>query len=114
MGNQRIITYATSQTYVFSDSALLTGSGSTFNLEECDAIVPPTPLSATSAYGTTQAFTQFRHVGFANVSFLDGHVDTLALVYSGPDPSWSAAFQHGVHQNNLGFPTTSTVPYLGH
>jgi prepilin-type processing-associated H-X9-DG protein/prepilin-type N-terminal cleavage/methylation domain-containing protein len=112
LGNLKIILFATSQTYVFSDSALLSGS-STFSLQECDAIVPPSPLSAASKYGTTQAFTHFRHTGTANVSFLDGHVETMTMVNVSPDPTWSAAFQQGIQLYNLGFPTASTVPDLG-
>jgi len=112
LGNRKIIFYATSQTYVFSDSALLSGSG-TFTMQECDAIVPPVPLSAASKYGTTQAFTHFRHTGTANISFLDGHVDTVTMVTVAPDPSWSAAFLQGVQLNKLGFPTDSAVPYVG-
>ena len=112
LGNQKIIYYQTSQIYVFCDSALLSGS-STFTLQESDAIVPPVPLSTAGKFGTTQAFTHFRHNGVANLSFLDGHVETVTLVYAGPDPSWSALFQQLVQQNNLGFPTTSKVPYVG-
>jgi prepilin-type N-terminal cleavage/methylation domain-containing protein/prepilin-type processing-associated H-X9-DG protein len=112
LGNQKIILYPTSQIYVFCDSALLSGS-STFTMQESDAIVPPVPLSAMGQYGLTQAFTHFRHTATANVSFLDGHVENLTLVYSGPDPSWPAVFVQMMQQNNLGFPTNGTFPYLG-
>jgi prepilin-type N-terminal cleavage/methylation domain-containing protein/prepilin-type processing-associated H-X9-DG protein len=113
LGNQKIIKYQTSQTYVFSDAALLSGSSSGISLQETDAIVPPSPLSAASSYGTTQAFTHFRHTATANICFLDGHVDNVTVVVVGPDPSWSAAFQQGIQDNNLGFPTNSVVPYVG-
>ena len=82
-------------------------------MQESDAIVPPVPLSAMGQYGLTQAFTHFRHTATANVSFLDGHVENLTLVYSGPDPSWPANFVQMMQLNNLGFPTSGTFPYLG-
>ena len=108
---RKLLNFATSQTFLFSDSAVLTGSPP--SIQESDAIVPPSPLSPAASWGTTQAFTHFRHVNVANMAFLDGHVETVTAVIVAPDPSWSAGFDAGIAQFNLGFPTTSTIPYTG-
>jgi len=112
LGGQKIVYYASSQTYLFCDAALLTGSA-TFSMQETEAIVPPTSLSKLGMFGLTQAFTHFRHISLGNMAFLDGHVETLTQVAVTPDPSWPAAFNAGVASNNLGFPTTISLPYLG-
>jgi prepilin-type processing-associated H-X9-DG protein len=109
----KMVIWPTSQTYLFSDVALLTNSGGSWSLEETDAIVPPNPLSAASAYGTYQAMTQFRHTNVGNVAFLDGHVETLAPAISPIDPSWPAGAALFCQQNFLGFPTSSNTPYTG-
>ncbi len=114
LSQTRIIKWETSQTYVFSDSALVAESGGTVSLQESDAIVPPIPLSvADPVYGTYQAFSHFRHNSVTNMAFLDGHVDSLSQVPVAPDPSWDSAFIQVLSPNNLGFPTAITFPYTG-
>jgi prepilin-type N-terminal cleavage/methylation domain-containing protein/prepilin-type processing-associated H-X9-DG protein len=108
----KIVIWQTSQTYLFSDAALLTNAGS-WSLQETDAIVSPNPLSPASAFGTYQAMTQFRHVNVGNVAFLDGHVESLTPAISPIDPSWPAGAAMFCQQNNLGFPTSSNMPYTG-
>jgi prepilin-type N-terminal cleavage/methylation domain-containing protein/prepilin-type processing-associated H-X9-DG protein len=112
VGNKKIILFATSQTYLFCDSALLTGSRPPTAMQESDAIVP-LPLSPLGMYGFTQAFTHFRHNGVANMAFLDGHVEALTEVPVASDPSWPADADGLRQTNRLGFPSTSSVPYLG-
>jgi prepilin-type processing-associated H-X9-DG protein len=111
--NTKIVIWETSQTYLFSDVTLLTSYGTGWSLQETDAIVPPNPLSQASAFGTYQPLTQFRHTNVGNVAFLDGHVESLSLVACPIDPSWPAGAAAFCQQNNLGFPTTSNVPYTG-
>jgi prepilin-type processing-associated H-X9-DG protein len=107
-----MVEYATSQTYLFCDTALLDG-GPPPNIQECDAIVPPIPLSPAQPWGTDQAFTQFRHGGMANMAFLDGHVVTVTPVPVAPDPSWSADYVAAIQTYRLGFPSAVTLPYTG-
>ncbi len=46
------------------------------------------------------------------MAFLDGHVQTVNLVYTPSDPSWPAAAGPYIQTNFLGFPTTSDTPYI--
>jgi prepilin-type N-terminal cleavage/methylation domain-containing protein/prepilin-type processing-associated H-X9-DG protein len=108
----KIVIWQTSQTYLFSDAALLTNSG-TWTIQETDAIVPPNPLSQASSFGTYQALTQFRHINMGNVAFLDGHVESLPLAISPIDPTWPSGAAAFCQQNSLGFPTTLNFPYTG-
>jgi prepilin-type N-terminal cleavage/methylation domain-containing protein/prepilin-type processing-associated H-X9-DG protein len=112
LGGLKMINFATSQTYLFCDTALL-ADGSPPSLQECDAIVPAIPLSAAQPWGTYQAFTQFRHTGVANMAFLDGHVETVTPVSFTPDPSWSSAYVAAIQTYHLGFPSAVTFPYTG-
>lgn len=113
LSQTRMISWETSQTYAFSDSMLVSESGGTVSLQECDAIVPSIPLSAAASWGTTQAFSHFRHSGLTNMAFLDGHVDSILQVPVAPDSSWDSAFNQAVLTNNLGFPANTTFPYKG-
>jgi prepilin-type N-terminal cleavage/methylation domain-containing protein/prepilin-type processing-associated H-X9-DG protein len=106
----KIIIWPTSQTYLFGDAALLTNAGG-WSLEETDALAPPSPLSQASAYGTYQAVSQYRHVNVTNMAFLDGHVESLTTINTLIDPSWPSGAQAYCSLNNLGFPTTSDLPY---
>ncbi len=112
VGGQQMVFFSTSQTYLFSDAALLGGYGGAIGIQETDSIVPPSPLSTAQYYGLYQAFSQFRHVGQANMAFLDGHVENLTQAVVNPDPSWPATFISGIQQYNLGFPTNSNTPYV--
>ena len=113
VGNKRMVFFQTSQTYLFSDSALLTNYGSGWTMQESDAIVPPMPLSTAQPWGTYQAMTHFRHSGVANLAFLDGHVETVSPAGVPSDPSWPAGADAYRHLNYLDFPTTVNFPYIG-
>ncbi len=110
--NTKFVNWPTSQTYLFSDAALLVNSGG-WSIQETDALVPPNPLSQASAYGTYQALTHFRHVGMGNMAFLDGHVESMPLLISPIDPSWPAGAAAFCELNYLGFPTNLNMPYNG-
>ena len=112
VGGTKFVNWETSQTYVFSDAALLVNNGS-WSIQETDAIVPPNPLSPAYYFGTYQALTQFRHPPLGNVAFLDGHVESLPLAGSPIDPSWPSGAAAFCLQNNLGFPTLLNTPYTG-
>jgi prepilin-type processing-associated H-X9-DG protein len=113
---------ATSQTFLFCDAA---GVGSTLYdalpLGEVDTFVAPfiVALGPPFNYPTTPApYTHFRHgAQLANVSFLDGHVETRSQV-AYPNPStWTAAQNATATQYGIGYldnnvpPTFS--PYIG-
>jgi prepilin-type N-terminal cleavage/methylation domain-containing protein/prepilin-type processing-associated H-X9-DG protein len=117
LGGKKIIFFpATSATYLFCDSALMTCSpGTPCTIQEADAIVGPVPLVANDpVFGLFQAFTQFRHTrNVANVAFLDGHVEVLPLAVAPTDPSWPADAASCMQQYQLGFPTAVDDPYNG-
>jgi prepilin-type N-terminal cleavage/methylation domain-containing protein/prepilin-type processing-associated H-X9-DG protein len=114
LGNQRISRFQTSQMYLFSDSALLTCQpGQPCTIQESDAIVGPQPLQVYQPWGLYQATTMFRHEHHANIVFLDGHGDTLALQLVPGDPSWPPDAQSIVARYELGFPADNNFPYTG-
>jgi prepilin-type processing-associated H-X9-DG protein len=111
---QKIITFATHATYLFSDSALLAcNPGTPCTMQEADSIVGPNPLTAAAPWGTFQAFTHFRHGNMANMAYLDGHVSVVSPVTFTPDASWPADAPPYIQLNNLGFPTNVNTPYDG-
>jgi len=104
---------STSQTLLFTDSALLSGS-SGWHLEEVILVTGPQAFqNASIAFGYFLNFSQFRHSRTANVAFLDGHVEAMTevpvLTPSGFDPNVNAFRQ----QYNLGFPFATETPYNG-
>jgi prepilin-type processing-associated H-X9-DG protein/prepilin-type N-terminal cleavage/methylation domain-containing protein len=114
LGSRRMVQIpATSATYLFCDSALLTCyPGTPCTLQESDSIVGPVPLAQMDpVYGLYQALTHFRHTNVANMAFLDGHVEPLALVYLPSDPTWPPDAPGFLQINRLGFPTTVNDPY---
>ncbi len=115
VGNRRIVQIqATSTTYLFCDSALLTCvPGSPCTMQESDAIVGPVPLSTYSSWGLYQAMTHFRHTTVGNMAFLDGHVQTMERTFTPWDASWPTDAAGYIQLNKLGFPTTSNAPYNG-
>jgi prepilin-type N-terminal cleavage/methylation domain-containing protein/prepilin-type processing-associated H-X9-DG protein len=113
LGNKKMVFFETSQTYFFSDSALLCYLGSNWTMQETDAIVPPIPLSKSAPWGTYQAMTHFRHSNVANLAFLDGHVETVTPAGVPSDPSWPAGADAYRARFNLDFPSAITFPYLG-
>jgi len=112
LGGTRMGNWATSATYAFGEVALLS-DGAPATIQESTIIVPPSPLSSASTWGTYQAFSQFRHDRLACVGFLDGHVESLSPVDIMPDPSWTATFVTGISANNLAFLSASSLPYTG-
>jgi prepilin-type processing-associated H-X9-DG protein/prepilin-type N-terminal cleavage/methylation domain-containing protein len=115
LGNRRIVWIpSTSTTYLFCDSALLVCyPGTPCTMQESDSIVPPVPLSqADPIYGLYQGLTHFRHMGLANMAFLDGHVEALTEVLVPCDPTWPPDAPSFLAINELGFPTTSDMPYI--
>ena len=114
LGGMKMVNFATSQTYLFCDAALLACSpGQPCTMQEADAIVGPSPLTPNSSYGLYQALTHFRHTNVANMAFLDGHVETLDLNYAPWDASWPTGAAGYMQTNKLGFPTNSNAPYTG-
>jgi prepilin-type N-terminal cleavage/methylation domain-containing protein/prepilin-type processing-associated H-X9-DG protein len=112
-GKKMVQIPSTNTTYLFCDSALLTCQpGQPCTMEETDSIIGPVPLTPNQPWGLFQALTHFRHTaGLANMAFLDGHVETVGLVFTPSDPSWPADAAAYIQKNHLGFPTTSDTPY---
>jgi prepilin-type processing-associated H-X9-DG protein len=113
LAGQKVSYYASSQTYLFCDSALLTNYGSGWTIQESDGIVGPVPLVTNQPWGTYQPVTQFRHLSQANMAFLDGHVAAVAAVNVPADPSWPGGVAAYMQANNLGFPSAVNLPYTG-
>ena len=111
IGNRRITSIpSTSTTYLFCDSALLVCDPCT--MQETDSISSPVPLAQNSPWGLYQAMTHFRHTANqAQMSFLDGHVQTVTLTYTPSDPTWPADAAAFIQLNHLGFPTNLDTPY---
>ncbi len=90
----------TRQTVVFADSAqvrMLTFSPPTFSFEETWMLEPPSANFPS---------VHFRHLGAANVAFLDGHVESRGLEYhiEMPGPNFISAEQEALmRRHNLGF-----------
>lgn len=90
----------TSQTIVFADSAqvrMVTFSPPSFSFEENWLLEPPSHNFPT---------IHFRHLGAANVAFLDGHVESRSLEYHVEVPGsnfLSAAQEALMRENRLGF-----------
>jgi prepilin-type processing-associated H-X9-DG protein/prepilin-type N-terminal cleavage/methylation domain-containing protein len=115
LANRRIVQIpSTSSTYLFCDSALLTCfPGTPCTMQESDSIVGPIPLAqADPVFGLFQALTHFRHVNLANMAFLDGHVESVSLVFTPSDPTWPPDAPGFLQTNVLGFPTMSDTPYI--
>src|SRR5262249_1028035 len=115
VGNQKMVFFPTSQTYLFSDAALLVnwGGGSPWMMQETDAIVGPNPSVKAQPWGTYQAMTHFRHTGVASMAFLDGHVETVTPAGVPNDPTWPAGADVFRQKNALDFPTNLNTPYTG-
>jgi uncharacterized protein (TIGR00290 family)/prepilin-type N-terminal cleavage/methylation domain-containing protein/prepilin-type processing-associated H-X9-DG protein len=112
---QKRINYfqATSQTLLFTESALLSNSGG-WHLEEVILVRGPESfLSSNNSFGYFLNFTQFRHSTTANVAFLDGHVEALAEVPVPTPASWDPNVNLFRRQYNLGYPFATETPYTG-
>ena len=96
----------TSQTFLFSDSALISTFG-TPSAQESYSIAAPFATTV----GSPQPTTHFRHAGrLANVAFLDGHVETRAEVPVASPASWSAAANALRTQLAIGYLDGNTPP----
>jgi prepilin-type processing-associated H-X9-DG protein/prepilin-type N-terminal cleavage/methylation domain-containing protein len=104
---------ATSQTLLFTDSALLSDSGG-WHLEETILVKGPVAFAATdNSFGYFLNFTQFRHNFTANVAFLDGHVEALTQANVPTPATWDPNVDEFRQEFNLGFPFTTETPYNG-
>ncbi len=104
---------ATSQTLLFTDSALLSNSGN-WHLEETILVTGPVAFQNTdNSFGYFLNFTQFRHNYTANVAFLDGHVEALTEANVPTPAGWDPNVDQFREEFNLGFPFTTETPYNG-
>jgi prepilin-type processing-associated H-X9-DG protein/prepilin-type N-terminal cleavage/methylation domain-containing protein len=104
------LTNGTSNTYMFSDSVLIGWWNSPPDLEESYSIAAP---QTTEAGGPVPA-THFRHGGrVANVSFCDGHVETMTEVFVASPSYYSAAANQLRQKYAIGYLSDSIVPYTG-
>ncbi|MSR30223.1 MAG: DUF1559 domain-containing protein [Gemmataceae bacterium] len=108
---RRIGEFATSSTFVFSDSALIASWTNPPEAQESYSLAAP---GATFPGSTPQPTTHFRHAsGTSLVSFLDGHVETRTEV-AVANPSWWPASANKVKQDlRIGYLADSNIPYDG-
>jgi prepilin-type N-terminal cleavage/methylation domain-containing protein/prepilin-type processing-associated H-X9-DG protein len=104
---------STSQTVLFTESALLTDGGG-WHIEEAILVRGPKAfLTADNSWGYFLNFTQFRHANVANVAFLDGHVESMREA-SVPTPAgWDPNVDVFRRKHNLGFPFAAEANYDG-
>jgi prepilin-type N-terminal cleavage/methylation domain-containing protein/prepilin-type processing-associated H-X9-DG protein len=104
---------ATSQTVLFTDSALLTDSGG-WHMEEAVMVQGPQAYQNSSVtWGYYLNFTQFRHNTVGNVAFLDGHVEAMTEAPVATPPAWDPNVDAYRHKYHLGFPFATETPYNG-
>jgi uncharacterized protein (TIGR00290 family)/prepilin-type N-terminal cleavage/methylation domain-containing protein/prepilin-type processing-associated H-X9-DG protein len=104
---------ATSQTVLFTESALLSNSGG-WHLEEVILVKGPQAFqSSNNAFGYFLNFTQFRHTNVGNVAFLDGHIEALTEAGVPTPAGWDPNVDVFRRKYNLGFPFTTETPYNG-
>jgi prepilin-type N-terminal cleavage/methylation domain-containing protein/prepilin-type processing-associated H-X9-DG protein len=107
---------ATSNTMLFTESALLSSSGG-FHIEEAIAVRGPSYFTGASvSFGYFLTFTHFRHTGaVANVAFLDGHVELRNEVVVATPASWGALAQVEAQRqlHRLGFISAKDDMYEG-
>lgn len=104
---------STSQTMLFTDSALLSSSGG-FHLEEVILVTGPQAFqNASTTFGYFLNMSQFRHGRTANVAFLDGHVEALTEVSVATPAGFDPQVDVFRRQYNLGFPFATETPYNG-
>jgi prepilin-type N-terminal cleavage/methylation domain-containing protein/prepilin-type processing-associated H-X9-DG protein len=114
---RRILEFpATSNTVLFTESALLSSSGG-FHIEEAIAIRGPSFFTgANVSFGYFLTVTHFRHAGnVANIAFLDGHVETRTEVPVATPSAWAQAAQVDAlrKQHQLGFISSTDLEYEG-
>jgi prepilin-type N-terminal cleavage/methylation domain-containing protein/prepilin-type processing-associated H-X9-DG protein len=105
------ITAGMSNTYVFCDSAQVNKAA---QLEESSCFAAPNPSFVNGpTLGCQWPATHFRHGGYANVAFLDGH---CTGVQEEPMPSpagWSHQMDTARRQNRVGYMASYNMPYEG-
>jgi prepilin-type processing-associated H-X9-DG protein/prepilin-type N-terminal cleavage/methylation domain-containing protein len=100
---------STSTTFVFSDSALISTWGP-IQAQESFSIAAPFATIA----GTPNPTTHFRHSSkLANVSFLDGHVESRPLVPMPPPVGWPPQAIQLQNQLVIGYLADNNMPYVG-
>jgi prepilin-type N-terminal cleavage/methylation domain-containing protein/prepilin-type processing-associated H-X9-DG protein len=116
VAGQKMVTLATSQTFLFTEEVQLNPDGS---LQEVfDSFGSP---YISSPYGGTQAFTQygvnctqFRFAGVANVAFVDGHVETrVSTDVPSVGPFDQGVWNTGKAKWGLGFLSNNPFEYVG-
>ena len=124
VADKRILIFATTQTFMFTETVLLKASGALeepfggyFGSPHLD--VPPGPYTTP---GTTYAYspyavtaTHFRYAGrVANVAFVDGHVETRTPVDKlSVSPFDQRVWNEAKVKYQLGFLADTTFPYSG-
>jgi prepilin-type processing-associated H-X9-DG protein len=104
---------ATSQTLLFTESALLSNSGG-WHLEEAVLVTGPQAFQGSdTTWGYFLNFSQFRHTNTANVAFLDGHVQAMTEVAVATPAGWDANVDTYRRKYNLGFPFATETAYNG-
>jgi prepilin-type N-terminal cleavage/methylation domain-containing protein/prepilin-type processing-associated H-X9-DG protein len=112
-GKRMLYFTSTSQTVLFTESALLSNSGG-WHLEEAVMVTGPVAFqNSDTSWGYFLNFTQFRHTRVANVAFLDGHVEAMSEVPVSTPAAWDANVDVYRHKYNLGFPFSTETPYNG-
>ena len=113
---QKLVTLATSQTFLFTEQVQLNSGGTMQEVTESFGS-PYEP----SSFGGTQAYnaygvncTQFRFGGMANVSFADGHVESRQPVdVPSVAPFDQATWDTAKVKWSLGFLTSNPFEYVG-
>ncbi|MFO0876353.1 MAG: DUF1559 domain-containing protein [Gemmataceae bacterium] len=115
IAERRIVTIAsTSTTVAFAESALLAcPNPGSCAVQEADTIAAPFPLPAPASWGLYQTFTHFRHLGLAQITFLDGHVETVRELAIPTPSSWPAEADPLRRKLVLGYTTDNNLAYLG-
>ena len=124
VADQRILRFATSSTFMCTETVLLKTDGtleepfggyfgSPYLLVPVTAFSAPGQTFAISPYGLTA--TQFRYAGrIANVAFVDGHVETRSPVdKQSVAPFNQATWNTARDKFQLGFLAETTVAYSG-
>ena len=105
---------SSSETFAFSDSALIVTWTNPPTAQESYSIAAPnTSFVNGPNIGGPQPTTHFRHDGVANVAFVDGHVDTRVEVPVASPANWSDAANALRAKIQLGYLANTNLPYEG-
>ncbi len=104
----------TSETFAFSDSALIAWWNTPPTAQESYSIAAPNPsFVGGPSIGGPSPTTHFRHGGLANVAFLDGHVDSRAPAAVPAVGYWPPAAEALRLKLEIGYLATTNLPYEG-